>query len=731
MAIKLSEIKVARQGKPKLSELGVVKDAGFFSGRGPVLNQDSTRRANPENLFESFFPQTSENIRKDKGFFETVSSGATEALSALPKFGLATGDVIRQNDPNLESSFPISSAVKAGFQVLTDPEKQKLLARDEEPGSLRGIVSDPSTAATTFFPAGRFVKALTPAKAAVTGAKIGKFGGDLARAGTISGKVIQGLPSLAKASTIAGTEGLVSGATREIKKFGSGEVVDLSNITKEGAFTAVIPIGLSAGKKAIVGTAKFLKFGIEQLIKAGTGVKNINALKKFGFGFGKGAKELAEASGRETEIGDDLVTSLNTFDPALPASVNKSLDNMPDVNIKSLIDELEKAKIPNAAERSAIKVNEVIDQQIALAKRKIKLPDIPPETRLIQGETKVTKKLLQEGVSPKQIGNVKGYFKDVIEEVTVPPITPLEAPTTRKIVTKKFIPTDQGQIIPATIGGELSTGAGATRNIGQEALETSRFSRGKPREVTPEFIGGDLATGIGRKPNVGETGRFSEKEFITAREYKDLISQYQNIAGNSYGKSASNYIDAMKKVAAHGRLVLRKVAKDSKNPQFIVGMDLMADKAIIKEKLLSKLGGSKNADFNAEALIERIGNMSRKKLIELVEDFEKLYDVKILDDAILAAQAKSLGPSGVPAALNPGNVRNILPLIGFGLGGPLAAAATVAGTSPRVGGGILSTLEGLATGIGIGAKRAQPIAKNLQFPIRRKLSDIFSGEENR
>lgn len=549
--------------------------------------QDSTRRANPQGLIEGFFPQTAENIRKNKGAKEIIASGASELITSPIRFGMATGDVIAKNiqeDDKFTKSWPISSTIKAGYGVLTDPEKQALLAREDQPGMVRQILAEPSTTATALIPSGKIINLLKPTKAISTGAKIGGYGAKLSKTSKILGKVVSGVPKLAEATTVAGTEGLISGTARQVENVGKGEEFSVGNIAKEGLITAAIPTALKAVKYSAIGGAKLSKELAEGLLGLFSGRK-AGDLKKYGFGFGKGAKELAEASGKEHEIGQKLVEELNKYDPVANDRIQETLKQMPDIEIDDLVKTLEKSKIPNPSTTEADAVNEAIQKQI---------------------------------------------------------------------------------------------------------------------------------------------DRIVDEPIKSAVEYKDLVAQLQNTVGNNFGKESKNYTNAMKAASQHGSNKLKKVAEASGNQQFIEDTKIIADKLAIKDKLMYKLGGSDIAQqYNAEAFIERIGKMNDKELALIIKDFEKLYDVKILDDAILAAQAKRLGPGGVPPNLPDNFLRPAVATV-TGLG-----AIGLPFSSPRIAAGGVGAIEGLSTGIGIGANRTRPLVELSKYPARRTISNIIFNKEDK
>lgn len=151
------------------------------------------------------------------------------------------------------------------------------------------------------------------------------------------------LAKMGKATSVAAGEGVVSGIAHEGDKALKGDGFSTKEVLKEGAIGSVIPGGIS-----VVGGAA--KFGNEVLGKMASQFSGVaeETLRKWGSGFGKGAKELKEIHGKQNEIGGKLLNALENFDDYLPekAIVDEALSKMPDIKLdgitKTIQDEINK-----------------------------------------------------------------------------------------------------------------------------------------------------------------------------------------------------------------------------------------------------------------------------------------------------------------------------------------------------------------------------------------------------
>lgn len=148
------------------------------------------------------------------------------------------------------------------------------------------------------------------------------------------------LPTLGKGAI----EGFKSGIARQVEKVGEGEDVSGKEILGETAGGA-LGAGLIKGGGALLkrGTG-FANKALGRLSEELSGVSE-EALRKFGFGIGEGAKELKSAAGTQRKVGEKILNALDNFDDFLPEKpiVDEALENMPPVNISKTISALQEA----------------------------------------------------------------------------------------------------------------------------------------------------------------------------------------------------------------------------------------------------------------------------------------------------------------------------------------------------------------------------------------------------
>lgn len=113
-----------------------------------------------------------------------------------------------------------------------------------------------------------------------------------------------------------------------------------------------------AGKKLFGGGNKLLGRLASELSGVGE-----DALRLFGIGFGKGAKQLKRAAGTKSMIGDKLATAIDNFDDYLPekGAVKEALDNMPRIQMENIEDAIDAAKVIEGSE-AAITTNKKLER---------------------------------------------------------------------------------------------------------------------------------------------------------------------------------------------------------------------------------------------------------------------------------------------------------------------------------------------------------------------------------
>lgn len=144
------------------------------------------------------------------------------------------------------------------------------------------------------------------------------------------------LPTLAKSMATGATEGAVSAGVHQSDRALQGEDVSLKDAGKEVLMSAAVPVavGLPAkgANKLLGGLASSLSNVSEE------------TLRKWGTGFGKGAKELKQIHGTQQQIGKKILTALDDYDQFIPErqAIDEVLASMPDMPMSNTLKTIQK-----------------------------------------------------------------------------------------------------------------------------------------------------------------------------------------------------------------------------------------------------------------------------------------------------------------------------------------------------------------------------------------------------
>lgn len=268
------------------------------------------------DIAEAEFPRTAEAVRSGKGFIGQTTAAGLDLLS-LP--GRALASLLGKDD---DETFIQSLAQKEGEGFVGD------------------IVRDPATGAAVL---------TLPLSAAFTTGKLG-----LSAAAPLTRGVIAG----------AG-EGLLGSTVNQVENVATkGEEFSPGQVALETGVSAAIPV-LGKGVGVVANKA------LGKLTQELSGVSQ-EALRKFGTGFGKGAKQLKEAANNAIEIGKNLLDAIDNFDQFIPESeiVDNAIKGMGKVSTKNALSVLEqsipsgKGLLPNekAARQTLIQFKNAIKQ---------------------------------------------------------------------------------------------------------------------------------------------------------------------------------------------------------------------------------------------------------------------------------------------------------------------------------------------------------------------------------
>lgn len=180
-------------------------------------------------------------------------------------------------------------------------------------------------------------------------------------AAALNGARALGLTGFKALSAAGAAGGAGNAAIHQADNYAQGKGVSPLAAAVEVAAGAAIPYAFKG-----IGMAAHFQNKVLGRLAQGFSGSSEEALRKFGFGFGQGAKDLSEAAGKQDEIGGRLVKMLNNLDEHIPEAkdIDKILPNIPDVSIENSVNSLRAAKKGGTFSESKA-VNEKIDNKIA------------------------------------------------------------------------------------------------------------------------------------------------------------------------------------------------------------------------------------------------------------------------------------------------------------------------------------------------------------------------------
>jgi len=258
---------------------------------------------------EILFPRTSKLQKKNSpGLFETMAATSMDALSGLLTAPTALG---RHLDTREEFSGENQIPYLKAFEQISKGQ-----GPTGKPNILSSVISDPATVPSI-----------------ATGSALGGW----------AYKGGKWLNTLVKGVAAAGTEGVVSAGIHQGEKAVTGETPSLKEAGKE--------IGISAAVPTVLGVpAKIVNKSLGVLASQLSNVSE-EALRRWGTGFGKGAKELKQVHGKQNEIGKNILKALDNFEEFTPEKkvINEALGNMGTVKMDKTVSTIENIikKYPN------------------------------------------------------------------------------------------------------------------------------------------------------------------------------------------------------------------------------------------------------------------------------------------------------------------------------------------------------------------------------------------------
>lgn len=258
-------------------------------------------------MAESIFPRTNIARQKGLGFWKELG-GAAADVASLPGRAIST--------------------------VISDPKLRALATT-----GMTMPIAAPLAYAGAFAPGKREELARLGAKPEATGIK--KTGEEIVRSPGVGAALMTapltgplaagGLAAKIGAGTL---EGAISAGAEQAGKMAEGKPFDPQAMATETAISAAFPVVGAVGGRI---TNKALGRMASEL----SGISE-DALRKWGMGFGKGAKELQEAAGKQYEIGQKLVRMLDNADEFLPERelINGILETMPQIDVDKAISRL-------------------------------------------------------------------------------------------------------------------------------------------------------------------------------------------------------------------------------------------------------------------------------------------------------------------------------------------------------------------------------------------------------
>jgi hypothetical protein len=320
----------------RAEKLALLKDAGSAEGAAPAA---SLTRAQKIALLQGGAPPE-----------EPAGPNRTGMEALLPR-------------ATREGASPAQKTIGAGLDALSLPGRLAAASTDQpvEPFAYAGASNMPKEGAFTPEGGQKFLNSAAETEGKTLPGKIIRDPAlipSLATGGAVgAGVKALGLTGLGAASAAGGVLGAESAAIHQADNASQGKKVSLGSAAAETVTGAALPVA-AAGVGAV---AKWTNGKLGKLAEGLSGVSE-EALRVHGAGFGQGAKDLAQAAGKQGEIGKNLVDALDNLDDFLPekAAVDRALKEIPAVNISNTLGSLEKAKTGGVLSSSRA-TNEKID----------------------------------------------------------------------------------------------------------------------------------------------------------------------------------------------------------------------------------------------------------------------------------------------------------------------------------------------------------------------------------
>lgn len=250
-------------------------------------------------------------LPEDAGIGQTLAAYGTDILSTPISAPVALGRTI---DTRMGWS---GNKPQTFWESLLQIKKGKSPIGEES--IVSGIVSDPSN---------------VPLMA--VGGPLYKYGAKIASKSPWFSRVL--------GTTLTGAgEGVVSATAHQAEKVARGEDVSLGEAGTEVGLSALAPTALE-------GTFKLGDKALGSLAEQLSGVKE-EAMRKYGLGFGKEAKEMVKTMANREKIGEKFLGHLDNWEKYVPegAELNRLINNVPDIEsepiAKGILDLLDKVKL--------------------------------------------------------------------------------------------------------------------------------------------------------------------------------------------------------------------------------------------------------------------------------------------------------------------------------------------------------------------------------------------------
>jgi len=289
----------------------------------------------PTNLLEAALPRSRKAGAEEAGFFERGVAGVLDVASGMGRT-LKTG-VKAQSEAQAQEKLEemvafgrLGEEVLAPYGISPDSIAQETgLPVEAVRDKINTVLEDLAETEGEGFFESMLISPATPILGAFTGTGI-------------AAKIMQAVGGGIKGLITAGAvEGSLGGAITQAENVLKGEKVSPGQFGFDVATNALIPGGIVLSAQ---GMKKIVNPILQQSAEVISGVSK-DALKAFGTGFGPTAKKMKEFAGKGFEIGKDLLDKVN--DLVLPESevINKSLDAMPTISTKNLLQKLKDVQI--------------------------------------------------------------------------------------------------------------------------------------------------------------------------------------------------------------------------------------------------------------------------------------------------------------------------------------------------------------------------------------------------